>query len=325
MSEQSVCTGNAGYIGRELVKAVEQKTNDRVSGLDRANTFDSQWYKEIDLSAVQPEKLSGALERASVIFHLAAARTDWGLDYSGYERDNVLATRNLIEAARIAGIRKWVYFSTVGVYGPSNNAIAEDAPFRPDTAYGRTKAQAEEELLDAAAKEGWSLRIIRPSAVFSEHQPSNTNLYRLIEAVRRRRFVMIGDGAEIKTTSYLHNVVDAALWLYDDLASGGIKIYNYVDEPRLTTREMVEIIRDELGRSGPLPRVPLGLIEPPARVFDWIGHRTGHDLPITAARIRKFCTATNFASSKIRRNGFVPRYSSEEAIRRTVRWHMDRV
>ena len=77
---------------------------------------------------------------------------------------------------------------------------------------------------------------------------------------------------------------DAALWLYDDLASGGIKIYNYVDEPRLTTREMVEIIRDELGRSGPLPRVPLGLIDPPARIFDWIGVRIGRDLPVTAAR-----------------------------------------
>lgn len=67
------------------------------------------------------------------------------------------------------------------------------------------------------------------------------------------------------------------------LASGGIKIYNYVDEPRLTTRQMVEIIRDEPGRRGPLPRLPLGLIERPARVADWLGERIGRDFPITAA------------------------------------------
>ncbi len=159
--------------------------------------------------------------------------------------------------------------------------------------------------------------------MFSEGQPTNTNLYRLIEAIRRRRFVLIGDGSEIKTTSYLHNVVDAALWLYDDLCSGGIKIYNYVDEPRLTTRQMVDIIRTELGVRHPLPRLPLGLVERPARVLDWLGGCVGRDFPITAARIRKFCTATNFDASRIRRAGFVPHCSSIEALVRTARWHKE--
>ncbi|BAU57081.2 hypothetical protein HH1059_04080 [Halorhodospira halochloris] len=319
-------TGCDGYIGRELARELT-KRGLLLTGIDRGHN-ESRHKSEstvlTDLSKPDEiDKITDALTETEVLFHLAAARTDWGLDYNGYHRDNVQATKNLIEAAKRAGVTKWVNFSTVGVFGPSHSGIDEDAPFNADTDYGITKAMAEQELHEAAEQEGWTVRTIRPSAVFSEHQPPNTNLYRLIEAIRRHRFVMIGNGSEIKTTSYLHNTVDAALWLYDDLKHGGIKAYNYIDEPRLTTREMIDFIRSELGMRTPLPRLPLGLIEPPARALDWIADRIGRDLPITAARIRKFCTATNFDSSRIREAGFQPRFSSYDALSRTVAWHLE--
>lgn len=323
----ALITGHKGYIGDELKRRLLGQNGTTYKGIDKEEEVNEcSSFKSIrfDLS-MNPRggDLEDKLSSVDVIFHLAAARTDWGLDYDGYYRDNVQATKNLIEAAKRAGVTKWVNFSTVGVYGPSDSGIDEDAPFNADTDYGITKAMAEQELHEAAEQEGWTVRTIRPSAVFSERQPPNTNLHRLVEAIRRHRFVMIGNGSEIKTTSYLHNTVDAALWLYDDLKRGGIKAYNYTDEPRFTTREIIDFIRSELGMRTPLPRLPLGLIEPPARALDWIGDRIGRDLPITAARIRKFCTATNFDSSRIREAGFQPRFSSYDALSRTVIWHLE--
>jgi nucleoside-diphosphate-sugar epimerase len=318
-------TGASGYIGRNLVARLrDDVAGSDVLGVDRSVPHDGVGsVRRVDLAAASATETADLLKGSDTVFHLAAARTDWGLDYGSYERDNVVATRRLIEAARIAGVRRWVYFGTVGVYGPSAEAIDESSPMRPDTDYGRTKAIAENELVHAADRHGWSLRILRPSAVFSEEQPDNTNLYRLIEAIRRRRFVMIGDGSEIKTTSYLHNVVDAALWLWRDLASGGIKAFNYVDEPKMTTRQMVDLIRSHLGVRLTPPRLPLWLVEKPAQLLDWIGDMIGRDLPITAARIRKFCTATNFDASLIRRSGFTPRFSTSDALARTVAWHKE--
>jgi len=322
-----VVTGASGYIGAELVSRLTvPNTSCQVTAIDRNSSGGHTCVCEhlLDLSKVSPRELAASLQATSTIFHLAAARSDWGLAYRDYEKDNLLATRHLIEAARIAGIRHWIYFGTVGVYGASDAPLDETGPFRPETDYARTKAEAEEQLVHTAKQEGWSVRILRPSAVYSERQPSNTNLYRLIEAIRRRRFVLIGDGSEIKTTSYLHNVVDAALWLWEDLSRGGIEAYNIVDEPRLTTRQMVDLIRDELGIHQPLLRLPFGLVERPARIFDWLAARTGRDLPITASRIRKFCTSTNFDGSRIQRAGFSPRFSSNEAIARTVAWHREK-
>jgi nucleoside-diphosphate-sugar epimerase len=313
-------TGGCGYIGAQLVRALREGGFKDVRVFDRS-AADSGQVCPFDLSKAGIDVLAQELAGVDVIFHLAAARTDWGLTFNEYYSDNVLATRNLVAAAKKAGIKRWIYYGTVGVYGPSSSPLDETSPFAPTSDYATTKAKAEEELIQAAEEEKWALRIVRPSAVYSEGQPSNTNLYRLIEAIRRNRFALIGSGSEVKTTSYLHNLVDATLWLYEGLANGGVDAYNYVDEPKMTTKEMVEFIRRELDCKLPLVKVPLGLIEKPARMLDVLGNYIGQDFPVTAARIRKFCTATNFDSSKIRNAGFVPKYSSQEAIKRTVHWH----
>ena len=315
-------TGATGYIGQELANVLASWPRiETVLRIDRVFDQSHPDMLQVDLSNGSVEDVSSALEGVDTVFHLAAARTDWGLSSTEYFRDNVEATRTIIEAVQRAGVRRLVHFSTVGVYGPSATAKRETENFEPVTDYGITKAKAEEELTEAAAKYGWSLRVLRPSAVFSEYQPSNTNIYRLIEAIRKHKFVMVGDGSEIKTTSYLRNVVDAALWLYQDLQSGGIRVFNYVDEPKLSTKDLVSLISAELGRLWRPPRIPLPVVLGPARILDRVAEVTRRDLPITSARIRKFCTPTDFDSSLIRSSGFKPHYDSLTALRRTVAWH----
>ena len=294
-------TGSSGYIGGSLAEELESHESvSKVRRIDRSPTSSIDERTIIlDLARVSVGKLAEVLKGTDYLFHLAAARTDWGLSYAEYHHDNAVATKNLIDAAQQAGVTQWIYFGTVGVYGRS--------------------------LFRAARSYGWNVGVIRPSAVFSEGQPDNTNIFRLIEANRKRRFVLIGEGAQIKTTSYLQNTVDAAIWLFNrvmEAVTPEIQAFNYVDEPKLTTNQMVRIIRDELGIARPPLKVPRTMVEKPALFFDAIARVTGRDLPITSARIRKFSTATDFDASAIRKAGFAPRYSSIDALIRTTRSHL---
>lgn len=320
-------TGGEGYIGSALIpKLLENPKVASILSIDKRSEQNVKVVEavRIDLATVSAKDLAEALQDVDVLFHLAAARVDWGLSREGYARDNVLVTKTLIEAAEIVGIKKWIYFGTVGVYGSSDIPLDEDAPFNPQSDYATTKAEAELALMEAAKALSWDVITIRPSAVFSEHQPSNTNLYRLIEAIRKNRFFLVGGGGEIKTTSYLHNLVDATVWVFNNGDFNGIKALNYVDTPCKSTLMLVKVIREKLNCRFPLVRIPRFIVEKPAAFIDWIGNLLKIDFPISAARVRKFCTSTNYSAERIHALGFKPKYSYDEAIHRTVAWHRSR-
>ena len=235
------------------------------------------------------------------------------------------ATATLLACARAAGIRNWIFYSTVSVLGPSGIALDERAPRRPANPYGATKAECEA-LLEEYVREEPAARVLvlRPSVVFGPGNPWNTNIFRLIDAIERRRFVMIGRGGEVKTTSFIDNLLDAHEFLMERDArqpSAGIEVFHYVDEPAETTAGLVARIYRLLGRRQPSFRLPLAVAAPLALVGDAAAKLLGADLPITSARVRKFCTATNFGARAIREQGFIQRVDTGEALRRTVAWY----
>jgi hypothetical protein len=82
-------------------------------------------------------------------------------------------------------------------------------------------------------------------------------------------------------------------------------------------------IRACLGKRAGGLRLPLGLVMPLALIADAAAAVTGIDLPITSARVRKFCTATNFSAKAIRDRGFRQRVSTVAAVRSTVDWYLN--
>jgi nucleoside-diphosphate-sugar epimerase len=319
-------TGAAGYIGSRLVERLRHAGHD-VLALDRAapapGAVTGTSFLRCDLT--EPAAYEGALTGLDLLCHLAAAKGDWGISDEEYALDNVVATATLLECAHRAGVRRWVFYSTVSVLGPSDTALDEGAPRRPANPYGASKAECESLLERYAAKtRDARIVVIRPSVVFGPGNPDNTNIYRLIDAIDRNRFVMIGRGGEVKTTSYIDNLLDAHAFLAERerrRPATGVEIFHYVDEPGETTAELVTRIDALLGRRPRRFRLPLALAAPLALAGDAAASLLRVDLPITSARVRKFCTATNFAARRIRAEGFVQAVGNAEALRRTVEWH----
>jgi len=321
---KAIVTGSSGFVGGYLVPGLK-KTGIKVVGIDRVCPRNAKPDEFINCDLCNLSAYGGVLSKDDVVFHLAAAKGDWGLLKIDYVKDNVTATEALLKSCDRAGTRKHIFFSTVAVYGPSKLPKDETSYFAPTIAYGRSKVDAER-LYEKYIREHSDacIVVLRPSAIFGVNEPPSTNIYRLIEAIRNGHFLMVGDGSALKSTSYIENTIAATLFLLNNL-NIGISNYIYVDEPILTTRQLVMMICQSLGIPEPAGKIPLSIAQPIAVVADVIGALTRIDFPITAARIKKFCTPTNFTSQKIKADGFVPSVRIEDAINRTVQWHVANV
>lgn len=317
----SLLTGSSGYIGSRLVTRLSQKGH-TIRGVDRddrkVNGLSTFVHGDLCELSVAREAVDGVDQ----ILHLAAAKGDWGISREEYYRDNLEATRKLIEAGVENGVKDWVFYSTVSTLGPHHEAVGEEADFNAINPYGASKAEAEK-LFHQLAEDDPEARvlIIRPSVVYGPGNPPSTNIYRLVDAIYNHRFAMVGPGDAIKSTSYIENLLEATLFLMERMERG-VQTYNYVDEPTLTTGTLVERIYKLLGRTPPPWHVPLSVASPIASMSDWAADLTGIDFPITAARIEKFNRSTNFDASKIREEGFEQPVSNKDALRETVRWHL---
>lgn len=139
-------TGAAGYFGRHLTRGLEGDFDLRLSDL-RPDTHDPRWLR---LDVTRPDEAAAAVRGADAVIHLAIASGHEG----DYEDDafnqlrfdvNVKGTWNVLEAARRAGVQRFVFTSSLMVlWGyPPPDPVPADAPPRPEGTYALTKLLGE--------------------------------------------------------------------------------------------------------------------------------------------------------------------------------------
>jgi nucleoside-diphosphate-sugar epimerase len=172
-------TGVTGNFGHGLVPLLEREPDvERVVGLAR-RPFDAaakDWSKvEFRAGDVRDrEALASAFSGADAVAHLAFARFGHG-SHAELHAINVEGTMNALEGAAAAGVRRFVYASSVAAYGfHSENPVpmTEDTPLRGSERwfYAREKAELEGLLRRAARKHrGLELTIFRPTVVVGPH------------------------------------------------------------------------------------------------------------------------------------------------------------
>ncbi len=305
--------GGAGFIGTAVCRLLaRQGRRFEVVDLHPSPAFPT-------LSRIADIRDPVALDRAvtgDVLLHLAAVHRDDAPD-GAYAETNVGGTRNLCDLALRRGIGQIVFTSSVAVYGPAAPGTDERGAIAPVTAYGRSKAQAEAVLRSwrAAAGPGASLAILRPVVVIG---PGNRgNVQRLFDQIAAGRFVMVGAGRNVKSMAHVANVAAFLDGLIRLRPPEGV--WNYADGPDMTMAGLVALARSELlQRSGTGPRLPQALGLALGHLADAVSAVTGHSLPLSAARLRKFCTETRFVRSAAL-PGFVAPVPLAEGLRQMLR------
>ena len=144
-------TGATGFTGGHLAQYLAGR-GDEVRALVRPRSrerFDRSPLPAKGVTAVDGDLMDAASVRRAVdgvevVYHIAATYREAGQPDSAYRAINVDGTRNVLEAARAAGVRRVVHCSTGGVHGHIENPPAtEDAPFNPGDVYQETKLAAE--------------------------------------------------------------------------------------------------------------------------------------------------------------------------------------
>lgn len=307
-------TGGSGFIGTRLTELL-------VAGRHDVRLFDKV------PSTVYPDRyvhgdvrdqaaLARALAGVDVCYHLAAEHADDVRPESLYDEVNVGGAERLAEAAAGSGVKRIVFTSTVALYGLNVGVPTEDSPPQPFNRYGASKYQAEQVFRKWAGDDpGRSLTVLRPSVIFGEG--NRGNVFNLIRQVQSGQFVMVGRGGNRKSMGYVGNI---AAFLARCVSMGsGVQVFNYADQPTLSTEELIVAIRSALGRSAAIPwRLPYSVGLAAGMLCDGLAGLMRRRLPISAVRVRKFCADTAIDTTRLEASGFVRPFTVAQGIQRTI-------
>jgi dihydroflavonol-4-reductase len=169
----TLVTGATGFVGWHVARALLERGD-----LVRALARDPSKLQELPgIAPIQgdlrdPASLERAVEGCGVVYHVAADYRLWTREPDEMYKSNVEGTRAMLEAARRAGVERFVYTSTVGCIGiPSDGIGDESVPAHLDQMQGpykRSKFLAEQVALEFA-KEGFPVVIVNPTAPVGGH------------------------------------------------------------------------------------------------------------------------------------------------------------
>ena len=308
-------TGGSGFIGTRLI-------DDLIDNQQSIKIYDKNMSKKYPNLTIKKDvrdrkSLIEACEDVDIIYNLAAEHTDNVSPVSLYEDINVGGAKNVVAAAKEFGIKKMIFISSVAIYGLNKGESNEHCDPEPFNAYGHSKLNAEKVFINWANenKEN-SLVILRPSAIFGEN--NRGNVYNLISQINYGNFIMVGKGDNRKSMGYVGNI--SAFLVNQASANQGVHIYNYADKPDLTSREIIDIVYNELGRVNNFPSIPIFIGFLGGYFFDILSKLTGKTFPISSIRIKKFTSQTTINTDKLLETGFKPPYTLEYGLRKMIQY-----
>lgn len=268
-------TGATGVVGPAVLRQLVGAGADVVALTRRADVPLPPGVGRVVGDLDSAEALARGCDRADAVVHLAALLhvVDPPPELvAEYERVNVGGTERLATAAERAGVGRFVYASTINVYGPSAGGApwTEEDPPAPQTAYAQTKLDAEAAVRGLAG--GVALRL---AAVYGPGMKGN---YRSLAALLRRGLrVLPGDGTNRRTLVHVEDAAAAFMLA----ASGGVPpgLYNLTDGGVHTFDSVVRSIQRAVGRRPGIRYVPAGPVRVALGVPELLGRAVGRSIP----------------------------------------------
>jgi nucleoside-diphosphate-sugar epimerase len=264
MRDVFAVSGTGGFIGSHLV--VQSKSCGlRIISLLRCPS-ESPDVRRINLNGLPIS--TSALFGCTVVIHVAARAhvlSEIEVDplYT-FRLSNCFATLRLAEAAVAAGVRRFVFVSSIGVLGNHSRGKPFDPsdPLMPVEDYAISKAEAESALAELATRTGLEVVIVRPPLV---HGPgAKGNFHRLLEGIANERSLPLGGVNNRRSFIGVSNLADALITAatapFSDFISSGEKkatvIYHVADNGIISTRRLVEVLAEGMGVKPRLINLP---------------------------------------------------------------------
>lgn len=318
-------TGASGFIGSRLALTLQRMGVDAIFTGRDTNEAERSRVKELASAGVtvrlgdlrEPDLVRSLLTGRDAVLHLAAAQHEGHMSDEHFRSVNVDATRLLLEECVRAGVRRFVYGGTMGIYGSSaTGPISEDSEPDPRNIYTRTKLAAE-----AVVREFASRVEIVICRIGETYGPGDLRLLKLFKAIDRGRFVMIGAGDNEREPIYVDDLIRGLLASLVQPQAVGEAIL-LTGQERMTTRDMVAQIAAALERPVPHARVPMWPVIAAAHASHAVLRPFGLRSPLQPRSLDFFRKSFVFSTNKARTLlGVEPSVPFIDGARATLAWY----
>jgi UDP-glucose 4-epimerase len=289
-------TGGAGYIGSHMVHAALERgfavivLDDLSTGL-RGLVAEGAHFHQGNVGDQTTVRRLINDHSITAVIHFAGSivAPDSVKEPLAYYANNTMASRALIEACVLEGVKKFIFSSSALIYGPPLlAAMPETTPKEPENPYGRSKLMTEWMLEDAARAHDFRYVALRyfnvagadPKGRTGQSSPRATHLIKRACQVALGRVPQLDifgtdyptpDGTGVRDYIHVSDLVDAHLLALDHLADGGGSVALNCGYGRgASVREVIKAVSRVVGRDLPAVESPRRPGDPPALIADAI-------------------------------------------------------
>lgn len=276
-------TGSSGFLGKSILRVLSE--NHKLDGLGKVNgsTYQFDLVNKFKLLDSYNCILHAAGKAHSVPKTPEEAQAFWDV--------NVIGTRNLLKALEEHPPQRFVFISSVAVYGKSQgHLLNEQTPVLAVDSYGQSKIQAEAEIIDWCRRFDVICTILRLPLIYGENPPGN--LQAMIQGIKKGYYFNIAGGQARKS---MVRAEDVARFILPASEVGGI--YHLTDGQHPSFQELSLLIGQAHGRTW-IPNMPLGL----AKIIAKVGDIVGPWFPLNSDKLLKITSELTFDDSLARRN-----------------------
>jgi dTDP-glucose 4,6-dehydratase len=305
-------TGGAGFIGSNFIRHILKHYPDyKVINFDKltyAGNLDNlrevaenPKYSFIHGDICERKEVDEAIHGADVVINFAAeSHVDRSIEHAtDFIRTNVLGTQTLLDAARAAGVYRFVQISTDEVMGSCEEQeyFTESSPLRPNSPYAASKTAAEHLVRAAHKTFGMDVVTTRASNNYGPFQfPEKLIPLIISNAIEDKVLPVYGDGLQVRDWLYVEDCCRAI----DAVMHKGRcnEVYNIGSRAEKTNIEIVRTLLD--------------LLDKPQSLIRYVKDRPGHD--------RRYATDPTKIETEL---GWQPRETFESGIEKTVQWYLN--
>ena len=311
-------TGATGFIGKAVCKKLREDSKNQAHMLTGTTRSPQRGAgpEHIPLYHV-PEigpktDWSQAISGANIVIHLAArvhVMSDRTTDpLNEFRKVNTEGAVNLAKQAAAAGVKRFIFISTVKVMGEisAENGLVETDPAQPKDPYSISKWEAEQGLTKIAKASGMELVILRPPLVYGPGVKGN--FATLFHAIVKNKLLPLGAIQNHRSLIYVGNLA-SAIALVANHPNIKIQTFFVSDEETLSTPILIKKIASTLGKKPLLIKLPISLLK-------LIGIVTGK-----SSTIKRLTSSLTVNTQKISvQLKWRPPFSTEEGLSKTTEW-----
>ncbi len=328
----NLVTGATGLLGSHIVEKLKN-AGQPVRALCRKGSdtkYLDEWGIEKAFGDItDPASLVQAMKGVHTVYHAAARVGDWG-HWDSFVAITIDGTANMIEAAKNAGVKRFLHISSISAYGHPDGdgmVIDETAPLGVNlhkwSYYSRAKVEAENLIWSAWEKGDLPVTVVRPSWLYGPRD--RASMPRLIKAIRAGKGKLLGDGSNRLNLTYAGNEAEGCILAATAEKALG-ESYSLANDGVITQGEYFNKIAQCIGAKPVTKKVPYKVAYSAAFLMEFFGHLFNKKTPPLVTRYSVWLIGRKcfFTTDKAREQlGWQPTVGYDEGIQQSVKWCLD--